>query len=59
MIVVQAEEQNMYDQHFVSAVLTEKYPFLISYNELQYKGKMFILFPYSQSRLFYLHNLGY
>jgi len=30
MIVVQAEERNMYDQHFVSAVLREKYPFLNS-----------------------------
>jgi len=32
MIVVQTEERNMYDQHFVSAVLREKYPFLSSYN---------------------------
>ncbi|GAU11551.1 hypothetical protein TSUD_345420 [Trifolium subterraneum] len=28
MIVVQAEERNMYDQHFLSAVLRDKYPYL-------------------------------
>jgi len=32
MIVVQAEERNMYDQHIVSAVLRERYPFVSSYN---------------------------
>jgi len=31
MIVVQAEERNMYDQHFLSAVLRDKYPYLYSY----------------------------
>ncbi|GAU39718.1 hypothetical protein TSUD_144840 [Trifolium subterraneum] len=28
MIVVQAEERNMYDQHFLSAILRDKYPYL-------------------------------
>lgn len=28
MVVVQAEERNMYDQHWISSVLKEKYPFL-------------------------------
>nr|ABN09021.1 Eukaryotic glutathione synthase; Eukaryotic glutathione synthase, ATP-binding [Medicago truncatula] len=28
IVVVQGEERNMYDQHFVSAILREKYPFL-------------------------------
>lgn len=27
MFVVQAEERNMYDQHWLSAVLKERYPF--------------------------------
>jgi len=31
MIIVQAEERNMYDQHLVCAVLREKYPFLNGY----------------------------
>jgi len=31
MIVVQAEERNMYDQHFLSAVLRDKYPYHHSY----------------------------
>lgn len=31
MIVVQAEERNMYDQHFLSAVLRDKYPYHRSY----------------------------
>ncbi|MCI17603.1 glutathione synthetase chloroplastic-like [Trifolium medium] len=30
IVVVQAEERNMYDQHFVSAILRERYPFLNS-----------------------------
>ena len=29
MFVVQAEERNMYDQHWLSAVLNEKYPFCV------------------------------
>nr|KYP71259.1 hypothetical protein KK1_010508 [Cajanus cajan] len=32
MIVVLAEEQNMYDQYLVSTVLNDRYPFLICYN---------------------------
>ncbi|TKY61461.1 Glutathione synthetase [Spatholobus suberectus] len=32
LVVVQVEERNMYEQHFVCAVLKEKYPFLIIYN---------------------------
>ncbi|XP_052734783.1 glutathione synthetase, chloroplastic [Vigna angularis] len=31
MIIVQVEERNMYDQHFVSVLLREKYPFLNGY----------------------------
>lgn len=44
MIVVQAEERNMYDQHFLSAILTERYPFLHSYDYLNTKAKTFIFF---------------
>lgn len=29
MVVVQSEERNMYDQHWQSSVLREKYPLLI------------------------------
>jgi hypothetical protein len=29
MFVVQAEERNMYDQHWLSAVLKERYPFYV------------------------------
>lgn len=28
MVVVQPEERNMYDQHWQSSVLREKYPFI-------------------------------
>ncbi|AES82541.2 homoglutathione synthetase [Medicago truncatula] len=35
IVVVQGEERNMYDQHFVSAILREKYPFLSSYYDLK------------------------
>lgn len=45
MIVVQAEERNMYDQHFVSAVLREKYPFLRVVFNYNTKGNTFVLFP--------------
>lgn len=38
MFVVQAEERNMYDQHFLSVALRERYPFLNGYNT---KGKRF------------------
>lgn len=38
IVVVQGEERNMYDQHFVSAILREKYPFLSSYYDLSSKG---------------------
>ena len=30
MVVVQPEERNMYDQHWLSATLTERYPFCIT-----------------------------
>jgi len=52
MIVVQAEERNMYDQHFVSDVLREKYPFLNSYIIFNTNRKTFILFPYSRADTF-------
>lgn len=44
LIVVQGEERNMYDQHFLSSVLRDKYPFLHSYKynysyNAQYKRK--------------------
>ena len=39
IVVVQGEERNMYDQHFVSAILREKYPFLSSCYDLSSKGK--------------------
>jgi len=32
LVVVQVEERNMYEQHYISALLREKYPFLISYS---------------------------
>jgi hypothetical protein len=45
MIVVQAEERNMYDQHFLSAVLRDKYPYLHSYNNIVTIVKV-LIFPH-------------
>jgi len=39
LVVVQVEERNMYEQHYISALLRDKYPFLISYN-YDTKGKI-------------------
>lgn len=51
IVVVQAEERNMYDQHFVSAILRERYPF--------YKGK-YVRFYYlaKQTLWFVLFRLS-
>lgn len=50
IIVVQAEERNMYDQHFVSAILRERYPFLKSHN-YNTKGKTFMFYYLAKQSL--------
>jgi glutathione synthase len=48
IVVVQAEERNMYDQHFVSAILRERYPFLNSSN-YSIRGKHYFFLLYSKA----------
>jgi hypothetical protein len=50
IVVVQAEERNMYDQHFVSAILRERYPFLNSSNySIRRKHYFFLLYSKANS----------